>query len=133
MENLVEAMKRRARELEKAPLETGIDERIEALQRQVGQVDARREEKDALDRKMQQTTKAYEDECARGEALSKKLALVEACESILRELDDAGRDDFNRAVLEDGSRYMEDLSDGRYKKIALSGDGFVLQNQTAAG
>ena len=76
---------------------------------------------------MQQTTKAYEDERARGEALSKKLALVEACESILRELDDAGRDDFNRAFLEDGSRYMEDLSDGRYKKIALSGDGFVLQ------
>lgn len=127
MENLVEAMKRRALELEKAPLETGIDERIEALQRQVGQADARREEKDALERKMQQTTKAYEDERARGEALSKKLALVEVCETILRELDDAGRDDFNRAVLEDGSRYMEDLSDGRYKKIALSGEGFVLQ------
>ena len=127
MENLVNAMKRRALELKRAPIDTGIDEKIEALQRQVGQADARREEKDVLERKMQQTTKAYEAERARGEALSKKLALVEACESILRELDEAGRDDFKGNILNDSARYMEDLSNGRYKKIALSDEGFVLQ------
>ena len=127
METLVDAMKRRARELEATPLEMGIDEKIEALQRQLGQVDARQGEKDALKRKMEQTTKAYEDERARGEALSKKLALVEACESILRELDEAGKDDANRAILDDGARYMEELSGGRYRKIILSDEGFVLE------
>ena len=127
MEELLDAMKRRMKALEHAPLETGLDEKIEALQRQVGQVDARREEKDAIEKKMEKATKAYEDEQARGAQLSKKLALVEACESILRALDEGGREDFNRAMLEDGARYMDDLSRGRYKTIALSEDGFVLQ------
>lgn len=127
MEELLDAMKRRMKALEHAPFETGLDEKIEALQRQVGQVDARREEKDAIEKKMEKATKAYKDEQARGEQLSKKLELVEACESILRALDEGGREDFNRAMLEDGARYMDDLSRGRYKKIALSEDGFVLQ------
>lgn len=127
MEELLDAMKRRMKALEHTPLETGLDEKIEALQRQVGQVDARREEKDAIEKKMEKATKAYEDEQARGAQLSKKLALVEACESILRALDEGRREDFNRAMLEDGARYMDDLSRGRYKKIALSEDGFVLQ------
>lgn len=127
MEELLDAMKRRMKALEHAPFETGLDEKIEALQRQVGQVDARREEKDAIEKKMEKATKAYKDEQARGEQLSKKLELVEACESILRALDEGGREDFNRAMLEDGARYMDDLSRGRYKKIVLSEDGFVLQ------
>lgn len=127
MEELLDAMKRRMKALEHTPLETGLDDKIEALQRQVGQVDARREEKDAIEKKMEKATKAYEDEQARGAQLSKKLALVEACESILRALDEGGREDFNRAMLEDGARYLRDLSRGRYKTIALSEDGFVLQ------
>lgn len=127
MEELLDAMKRRMKALEHTPLETGLDEKIEALQRQVGQVDARREEKDAIEKKMEKATKAYEDEQARGAQLSKKLELVEACESILRALDEGGREDFNRAMLEDGARYLRDLSRGRYKTIALSEDGFVLQ------
>ncbi|WP_215507301.1 AAA family ATPase [Peptoniphilus sp. EMRHCC_23] len=127
MEELLDAMKRRMKALEHGPLETGLDDKIEALQRQVGQVDARREEKDAIEKKMEKATKAYKDEQARGAQLSKKLALVEACESILRALDEGGREDFNRAMLEDGARYLRDLSRGRYKTIALSEDAFVLQ------
>lgn len=126
MEGLADAMMRRGRELEKLPLDVGLDEKIEALQRQIGHVDARHEEKDALDLKMKQTAKDYEGERARRERLMKKLELVEICEGMIRELDEAGSDDFQQSLLNDGAAYMRALSDGRYDKIALSENGFVL-------
>lgn len=126
MEGLADAMMRRGRELEKLSLDVGLDEKIEALQRQIGHVDARHEEKDALDLKMKQTAKDYEGERARRERLMKKLELVEICEGLIRELDEAGSDDFQQSLLNDGADYMRALSDGRYDKIALSGKGFVL-------
>lgn len=126
MEGLADAMMRRGRELEKLSLDVGLDEKIEALQRQIGHVDARHEEKDALDLKMKQTAKDYEGERARRERLMKKLELVEICEGLIRELDEAGSDDFQQSLLNDGAAYMRALSDGRYDKIALSDKGFVL-------
>ena len=126
MEGLADAMMRRGRELEQLPLDVGLDEKIEALQRQIGHVDARHEEKDALDLKMKQTAKDYEGERARQERLVKKLELVEICEGMIRELDEAGSDDFQQSLLNDGAAYMRALSDGRYDKIALSENGFVL-------
>lgn len=126
MEGLADAMIRRGRELEQLPLDVGLDEKIEALQRQIGHVDARHEEKDALDLKMKQTAKDYEGERARQERLMKKLELVEICEGMIRELDEAGSDDFQQSLLNDGAAYMRALSDGRYDKIALSDNGFVL-------
>lgn len=126
MEGLADAMMRRGRELEQLPLDVGLDEKIEALQRQIGHVDARHEEKDALDLKMKQTAKDYEGERARRERLMKKLELVEICEGMIRELDEAGSDDFQQNLLNDGAAYMRALSDGRYDKIALSEKGFVL-------
>lgn len=126
MEALADAMMRRGRELEQLPLEAGLDEKIEALQRQIGQVDARHEEKDALDRKMKQTAKDYEEERIRQERLMKKLELVEICEGMIRELDDTGSNDFQQSILNDGADYMRALSKGRYDKITLSDKGFVL-------
>lgn len=126
MEGLADAMMRRGRELEQLPLDVGLDEKIEALQRQIGHVDARHEEKDALDLKMKQTAKDYEGERARQEQLMKKLELVEICEGMIRELDEAGRDDFQQTLLNDGAAYMRVLSDGRYDRIALSEKGFVI-------
>ena len=126
MEGLADAMMRRGRELEQLPLDVGLDEKIEALQRKIGHVDARHEEKDALDLKMKQTAKDYEGERARQERLMKKLELVEICENMIRELDEAGSDDFQQSLLNDGAAYMRALSDGRYDKIALSENGFVL-------
>lgn len=126
MEGLADAMMRRGRELEQLPLDVGLDEKIEALQRQIGHVDARHEERDALDLKMKQTAKDYEGERARQERLMKKLELVEICEGLIRELDEAGSDDFQQSLLNDGAAYMRALSDGRYDKIALSENGFVL-------
>lgn len=126
MEGLADAMMRRGRELEQLPLDAGLDEKIEALQRQIGHVDARHEEKDALDRKMKQTAKDYEGERARQERLMKKLELVEICEDMIRELDEAGSDDFQQTLINDGADYMRILSDGRYDKIALSENGFVI-------
>ncbi len=126
LEGLADAMMRRGRELEQLPLDVGLDEKIEALQRQIGHVDARHEEKDALDLKMKQTAKDYEGERARRERLMKKLELVEICEGMIRELDEAGSDDFQQSLLNDGAAYMRALSDGRYEKIALSENGFVL-------
>ena len=126
MEGLADAMMRRGRELEQLPLDVGLDEKIEALQRQIGHVDARHEERDALDLKMKQTAKDYEGERARQERLMKKLELVEICENMIRELDEAGSDDFQQSLLNDGAAYMRALSDGRYDKIALSENGFVL-------
>lgn len=126
MGGLADAMMRRGRELEQMPLDVGLDEKIEALQRQIGHVDARHEEKDALDLKMKQTAKDYEGERARQEQLMKKLELVEICEGMIRELDEAGSDDFQQSLLNDGAAYMRALSDGRYDKIALSDKGFVL-------
>lgn len=126
MEGLADAMMRRGRELEQLPLDVGLDEKIEALQRQIGHVDARHEEKDALDLKMKQTAKDYEGERARKERLMKKLELVEICEGMIRELDEAGSDDFQQSLLNDGADYMRALSDGRYDKIALSENGFVI-------
>lgn len=126
MEGLADAMMRRGRELEQLSLDVGLDEKIEALQRQIGHVDARHEEKDALDLKMKQTAKDYEGERARRERLMKKLELVEICEGLIRELDEAGSDDFQQSLLNDGADYMRALSDGRYDKIALSEKGFVL-------
>lgn len=126
MEGLADAMMRRGRELEKLPLDVGLEEKIEALQRQIGHLDARHEEKDALDLKMKQTAKNYEGERARRERLMKKLELVEICEGMIRELDEAGSDDFQQSLLNDGAAYMRALSDGRYDKIALSENGFVL-------
>lgn len=126
MEGLADAMMRRGRELEQLPLDVGLDEKIEALQRQIGHVDARHEEKDALDLKMKQTAKDYEGERARQEQLMKKLELVEICEGMIRELDEAGSDDFQQTLLNDGAAYMRVLSDGRYDRIALSEKGFVI-------
>lgn len=126
MEGLADAMMRRGRELEQLPLDVGLDEKIEALQRQIGHVDARHEEKDALDLKMKQTAKDYEGERARHERLMKKLELVEICEGMIRELDEAGSDDFQQTLLNDGADYMRALSDGRYDRIALSEKGFVI-------
>ena len=126
MEGLADAMMRRGRELEQLPLDVGLDEKIEALQRQIGHVDARHEEKDALDLKMKQTAKDYEGERARQEQLMKKLELVEICEGMIRELDEAGRDDFQQTLLNDGVAYMRVLSDGRHDRIALSEKGFVI-------
>ena len=126
MEGLADAMMRRGRELEQLPLNVGLDEKIEALQRQIGHVDARHKEKDALDLKMKQTAKDYEGERARQEQLMKKLELVEICEGMIRELDEAGSDDFQQTLLNDGADYMRVLSDGRYDRIALSEKGFVI-------
>lgn len=126
MEGLADAMMRRGRELEQLPLDVGLDEKIEVLQRQIGHVDARHEERDALDLKMKQTAKDYEGERARQERLMKKLELVDICEGLIRELDEAGSDDFQQSLLNDGAAYMRALSDGRYDKIVLSETSFVL-------
>ncbi len=126
MEDLAEAMRRRAAELERVPLDDGLDERIEALQRQLGQMDARDAEKDVLDRDMKRAEEAYAGEQKRERQLQKKREIIEICEELLREVNDQGRIDFQKTILTDGSRYMEELSEGRYDAIILSEEGFVL-------
>lgn len=130
METLKDSLYRYAQKLESLPdRDRELDVAIEQIQRQLGFLDGKEREAEAIQQKMAQTEKAYKEEKASGRELEEQLKIIDLTESILREVDSEGEQGFKREIISAGEKILAALSDGRYDTIAFGKDHFILSGK----
>ncbi|MDD7363096.1 MAG: AAA family ATPase [Peptoniphilus sp.] len=123
MSQLQNMMRRHATVLTQLPEETdSLDDAVERAQRRLGFIDGEEREVRRLTATLDELESAYAKEKAKKEELNRERQVIDMTESILREVDAVGRDDFQREILSDAEAYLSSLSGGRYDWIALADD-----------
>lgn len=126
IDQLQTAMAYYAKTLENLPEESvPLEEAIEKNQRRLGALEGKMREIETYEAALRDLMKEHGRETEKKERLNRDLAVVEMTESILREVDSTGRSDFQRKIIEDAESYLFELSEGRYRSIAL-GEGHLV-------